>query len=122
MRVLLTAVVAAVVLTAGAAAASGARSAPTVKLARMSPLVVSGNGFGAHASVRVSVSWKTTKLVKLVRASSTGAITARFGDSLTVYACRAMRIDAVAHNRLEATWRPGSKSCLAIAVPVEPIG
>ena len=72
--------------------------------------------------MRVSVNWKTTKLVKTVRASSTGAITARFGDSLTVYACRATRIDAVARNGLEATWRPGSKSCLAIAVPVEPTG
>ena len=88
----------------------------------MAPVVVTGSGFGGHASVRVSVSWKTTRLVKTVRASSTGAITARFRDSLTVYACRATRIDAVARNGLEATWRPGSKSCLAIAVPVEPTG
>ena len=122
MRVLFTAVVAGVVLTAAAAMAGGARSAPSVQLSRMAPLMVTGSGFGGHAYVRVSVSWKTTRLVKMVRASSTGAITARFRDSLTVYACRAMRIDAVARNGLEATWRPGSKGCLAIAVPVEPTG
>lgn len=102
--------------------AGNAGYAPTVQLSRMAPLVVTGSGFGGHAYVRVSVSWKTTRLVKTVRASTTGAITARFGDSLTVYACRATRIDAIARNGLEATWRPGSKGCLAIAVPVEPTG
>jgi hypothetical protein len=122
MRVLLTAVVTAAVLMTGSAMAGGACGAPTVQLARVAPLVVTGSGFGGHAYVRVSVSWRTTRLVKTVRASSTGAITARFAGSLTVYACRATRIDAVARNGLEATWRPGSKSCLAIAVPVEPTG
>ena len=121
MRVVVT-IVAAAALTVGAATAGGARSAPTVQLSRMAPLVVTGSGFGGHAYVRVSVSWKTTRLVKTVRASTTGAITARFGDSLTVYACRATRIDAVARNGLEVTSRPGSKGCLAIAVPVEPTG
>ena len=115
---------AALVGTAAAASASGAsRSAPAVKLTRLAPLVVSGSGFGRDASVRVTVTTNSRKLVKTVRASSSGDIQARFsGTSLTVYACRATSIAAAARNGLDATWRPGSKSCLAIAVPIAATG
>ena len=106
----------------GVAAAHETARSPSVKLVRVAPVVVSGTGFGSRASVRVTVTWKATRLVKTVRASSSGAITASFAKSLTAYACRATRIEAVAGNGLHAAWQPGSKSCYAIAVPIAPTG
>jgi len=86
----------------------------------MAPLEISGAGFGSRAPVRVTVSWNSGKLQKTVRATRTGNVTASFAASLTVFACRATTITAVGGNGLNATWRPGSKSCYAIAVPVSP--
>jgi hypothetical protein len=119
MRVLLTSVVLGLLVVATAA---GSSNAPTVVVARMAPLVVSGAGFGSHATVEVSVHTGAKTLTKSVRASSTGAITARFSQSLTMYACRVTRVDAMARNGLGATWRAGSKSCLALAVPISSTG
>ena len=114
----------ALLCTAAAASASRAQSAtPIVKLARLAPLVVSGSGFGRDAVVRVTVTTNSRELVRTVRASSSGDIRVRFsGSSLTVYACRGTSIAAVARNGLDAGWRPGSKSCLAIAVPIAATG
>ena len=124
MRLLAALVLASTALTTVgvAAAAHETQRVPSVKLVRMAPLVVSGTGFGGHASVRVTVSWKTTRLVKTVEATTKGTITASFDRSLTAYACRATRIEAVAGNGRHAAWQPGSKSCYAIAVPITPSG
>jgi hypothetical protein len=122
MRVFVALAVASAVLASGAIAATDSQQAPTVRLERMSPLVVSGTGFGSRSSIRVVVSWKATRLEKTVRTTSGGAFTASFSAALTVYACRASEILAVATNGLRATWRPGSKSCYAIGVPIAPGG
>jgi hypothetical protein len=86
----------------------------------MAPLEISGAGFASRAPVKVTVSWNTGKLQKTVRATPTGKVTASFAASLTILACRATTITAVGGNGFKATWRPGSKSCYAIAVPVSP--
>jgi hypothetical protein len=97
-------------------------AAPSVKLVRLAPIEVAGAGFGSRSLVRVTVRWQTNRLVKTVRATPTGAIKASFGASLTVFACRATLLSAVSGNGRQASWRPGSKSCYAIAVPIAPTG
>jgi hypothetical protein len=121
-----TAVVSAlsVALVTGAVATGGASTgtAPTVKLVRLAPVEVAGAGFGNGSLVRVTVRWQANRLAKTVRATPAGAIKATFGASLTAFACRATLISAVGGNGRQATWRPGSKSCYAIAVPIAPTG
>ena len=125
MRTLAALVVASLALAiVGVAAAHETARSPSVKLVRVAPVVVSGTGFGSRASVRVTVTWKAMRLVKTVRASSTGAPSPPRSRQVAypAYACGATRIEAVAGNGLHAAWRPGSKSCYAIAVPIAPTG
>ena len=115
------------VLAAGSVAVAGTAAGrtvatPSVRLVDLAPLQVWGSGFGNRAPVRVTVSWSGKHLVRVVRSTRTGAITVSFRASLTPLACRGASILAVAANGLRATWRPGTKSCYAIAVPVEPSG
>jgi hypothetical protein len=115
------------VLAAGSVAVAGTAAGrtvatPSVRLVDLAPLEVAGTGFGKRAPVRITVSWSGKHLVRVVRSTRTGAITVSFRASLTPLACRGASILAVAANGLRATWRPGTKSCYAIAVPVEPSG
>jgi hypothetical protein len=108
-------------LVAASPATTG-KSAPMVRIARLAPLQVSGTGFGRRSSVHITVRWNAKSLSKTVVASPAGKVTASFGTSLTILACRATAVTAVAGNGLKATWQPASKSCYAIAMPVSPTG
>jgi hypothetical protein len=101
---------------------TAASSRPSVTLLGVSPLKVGGTGFGSRASVRVKATWSGRTAAKTVRASTTGQIAVAFPASLTVVACRTLRLDALAANGRIASWRPGAKGCTAIAMPVTPLG
>jgi len=120
VRILVVLVLAAGSVAVAGSAAGRTAKPPNVRLLHMAPVEVAGTGFGNRASVRVTVSWSTRRLVKVVRATRTGTITASFRASLTPLACRGATILAVAANGLRASWRPGTMSCYAIAVPVGP--
>ena len=74
------------------AAAGAATASPTLSLVSRSPLVVRGTHFEALERVRVTV-YARTRLVKSVRASSTGSFRVGFGD---VYVGRCSSLRAVA--------------------------
>lgn len=116
IRILVAVALASVVATTVAAAAS----TPSVRLVRMAPLEISGAGFGSRAPVRVTVKWNTGRLQKNVRATRSGEIDIAFAQSLSMFGCRSVLIEAVAPNGRRADWRPGSKSCFALAVPISP--
>jgi len=116
IRILIAVALASVLATTVAAAAS----TPSVRLVRIAPLEISGAGFGSRAPVRVTVNWNTGRLQKSVRATRSGAITIAFAQSLSTFGCRSVLIEAVAGNGRRADWRPSSKICFALAVPVTP--
>lgn len=98
-------------------AAAGA-SAPAVKLADRSPLVVSGSGFEAHASVRVTVSAPHVKVAKTVHAGADGRFRARW--AFTVGRCSGVTMvarSAKTHAFLAVTRGPG---CPSTGDPIDP--
>lgn len=105
----------------GLAGASGASAAqartPVLRLSGLQPVVVSGSGFRAHASVRVTlVADLLTKQV-VIRTSRRGTLGASFG-TVPLGRCATFSVRAVEVGGSAATLRiPPRPQCLPARLP-----
>jgi hypothetical protein len=103
---MMTRVIAAVVvmlaLATGAFAAAGKAR---VWVSSQQPLVVRGAGFNAQERVTVSVSARDLSTRKVVWATATGTLTARFPTASIDGACGAVFVRALRANGTYVTWK-----------------
>jgi hypothetical protein len=100
-------------LAASCAVASGA-NAPRVALGDLSPVTVTGSGFGHPAAVRVTVVGGDTRLVKTVQTTAAGTFSARWATTLRAGRCAPLAVSAVS-----GTKRAGWKRVTVCAPPVD---
>jgi hypothetical protein len=100
-----------------AATSAQAARPPSLRFANLAPLVVQGQQFPRLARVSVTVTTGGRKVQRLVRSSTAGAFTTRFGD-IVVSRCRAVLVRAATRNGAAATLkRPPLPGCMPERAP-----
>ena len=107
---------AAVIVPATQAAKS---KAPSITFRDYTPLTLSGTGFGAKHTVRVTVSWTGGKLEKRVRTNREGTFRVSWTTSVRPYICQNLVAVVIGSGRRISLHAPATL-CGAVPVPLPP--
>jgi hypothetical protein len=100
--------------------AAYAKGAPTITFRHYTPLTVSGAGFAAKRTVRISVTWTGGKLEKRVRTDRKGAFRVSWATSVRPYLCKNLVAVVVNTTGRKLAFRVPVGLCGAMPVPTPP--
>jgi len=100
--------------------AAQAAKAPSITFRHYTPLTLSGTGFAAKGTVRVSVTWTGGKLEKRVRTDRKGTFRVSWTTSVRPYICRNLVAVVIGSSGRRISARAPATLCGAVPVPVPP--
>jgi hypothetical protein len=100
--------------------AAYAKGTPKITFKQYAPLTLSGTGFAARHTVRISVTWTGGKLEKRVRTDRKGAFRVSWTTSVRPYLCQNLVAVALGTTGRKLAFRAPATLCGAVPVPTPP--
>ena len=100
--------------------AAYAKGTPKIAFEHYTPLTLSGSGFAAKHTVRISVTWTGGKLVKRVRTDRKGAFHVAWTTSARPYLCQNLVAVVLSTTGRKLAFRVPATLCGAMPVPTPP--